>query len=256
MFQPKVACLATVLCAAFSQLVAQGRSAIQFYDSTGGTATGKVGWQGGEGGTFFIDTPNDGIGPGITSDKGNLSVKGTVTAAGFAGDGSSLSNLPTRRIPIDSVTGLSTVIGSHADTNYVKNAASVPHSSLSSSDGSLPDVITVDANGGITMNTNAVVAMNNGLDLKMPTSLGFATYTSLQFTSQSGVSPAADMFAYSYGKHNGNYDHMFFWGYDGATFRNFVAYSFPELIDNSFFPVQAISSTLFAPTLHETHSER
>lgn len=62
-------------------------TSIEFYDPAGATITGKVGWRGDAAtGEMFVETPNDGNGVTIK--------EGTVTANGFVGDGSGLTDLP------------------------------------------------------------------------------------------------------------------------------------------------------------------
>jgi hypothetical protein len=127
--------LTTSLCLFATAASAQVRSAIQFYDSTAATQTARIGWQGGEGGRLYIDAPNDGTGPGITSQQGNLTVKGTVTAAGLAGDGAGITGIPQAAVsglPASllgkadvSATYSRTVLDARfaplADTTYVKD---------------------------------------------------------------------------------------------------------------------------------------
>ncbi|MFC1586146.1 tail fiber domain-containing protein [Fibrobacterota bacterium] len=76
-------------------LVAQPTSAIEFYDSTGAAVTSRFGWQGdATSGNFYIETPNDGN--GLQLQGGNMTLDGSVSATGFTGDGSGLTNLPTQ----------------------------------------------------------------------------------------------------------------------------------------------------------------
>ncbi len=88
------------LCTALSVLVAMSTvvsnawadsTSIEFYEPTGTTITGKVGWKGDAAtGEMFIETPNDGN--GVTIKEGNL------TANSFTGDGSGLTNLPSSTV--------------------------------------------------------------------------------------------------------------------------------------------------------------
>ncbi|MBD3242991.1 MAG: hypothetical protein GF331_20530 [Chitinivibrionales bacterium] len=66
-------------------------TSIEFFDPTGTTITGKVGWKGDAAtGEMFIETPNDGNGVSIK--------EGNVTANSFTGDGSGLTNLPASTV--------------------------------------------------------------------------------------------------------------------------------------------------------------
>ena len=71
---------------------AQSKSTIQYYDSTGLTKTGKIGWAGNATtGHLFLATPNnDSL---IKGTNEGIKVSGTVTATKFIGDGSLLTNL-------------------------------------------------------------------------------------------------------------------------------------------------------------------
>ena len=94
-------------------LFAQSKSAVQFYDTTGATKTGKIGWTGDAvTGHVFIQTPQDGEviktvpGTGVQV-TGGVAASGSVTATKFIGDGSNLTNLPASSSPtVGSVTGL------------------------------------------------------------------------------------------------------------------------------------------------------
>ena len=114
---------------------AQSKSAIQFYDTTGTTKTGKVGWTGDAiTGSMFIQTPQNGV--LLQTQSGGVVVSGPVTATKFVGDGSSITNLPAVTSPtVGTVTGLQdslnkkansadlatvqTQVGAKADSNSV-----------------------------------------------------------------------------------------------------------------------------------------
>ena len=117
----------TCLACAFG-LLAQSRSALQFYDSTGATPTAKFGWTGDPAtGNFFIETPDDGN--GITAKNGDLTVDGTVSASGFSGDGSGLSNVTAtpnaHTHNLDEVVDLPLELSMKADTGHSHQAADV-----------------------------------------------------------------------------------------------------------------------------------
>ena len=62
-------------------VVAQSRSAVQFYDTTGTAKTGKMGWSGDAAtGHFFLQTPNQG--ELIKSTANGVEITGTVSATG------------------------------------------------------------------------------------------------------------------------------------------------------------------------------
>jgi post-segregation antitoxin (ccd killing protein) len=96
-----------------TNLFAQSKSAVQFYDTTGATKTGKIGWTGDAvTGHVFIQTPQDGEviktvpGTGVQV-TGGVTASGNVTATKFIGDGSNLTNLPASSSPtVGSVAGL------------------------------------------------------------------------------------------------------------------------------------------------------
>jgi hypothetical protein len=80
----------------------QSRSVIQFYDSTGTAATGRVGWQGDtQNGKLILEGPG---GTGARVQQGSLEVDGEVRAQQFIGDGSQLTNVQTNEIPDSSVS--------------------------------------------------------------------------------------------------------------------------------------------------------
>ena len=90
-----LSCIAIASIASIS--FSQGASSIQFYDSTGATATAKFGWSGDAAtGNFFIETPNDAN--GLSIKDGNVTVDGNVTAGSFSGSGASLTNLGDQNI--------------------------------------------------------------------------------------------------------------------------------------------------------------
>lgn len=83
-----------LVAAAYGQSIppVQPTSAVQFYDSTGSTPTSKFGWQGNAAtGKFYIETPNGGS--EFSLQGGNATVKGTVTATSFVGNGSGLTGI-------------------------------------------------------------------------------------------------------------------------------------------------------------------
>ncbi len=128
---------------------AQSKSAIQFYDTTGATKTGKIGWTGDAStGQMFIQSTQDGV---ILSSQagGNVAVKGTVTAAKFAGDGSGLTNLPSPAAPtVGSVAGLQDSLNTKA------TSASV--STLQTQVGGKADSTTVNTKLSIKADTTWV----------------------------------------------------------------------------------------------------
>jgi len=82
-FKPDVP--ATILALALSAS-AQTSSAIEFYDTTGATATSRIGWTGSAtGGNIYISTPDDGNGVSVKN--------GVITAEGFVGNGSGLTGI-------------------------------------------------------------------------------------------------------------------------------------------------------------------
>lgn len=112
---------------------AEPTSAIQFYDSTGITATAKFGWRGDAAdGAFYIETPRA-TGEPLQVQRGNLSVDGTMSAGNvtadsiaarkIVGDGSGLTNvqadMPIAPASIDS-SKLST---DAVTTDKIKNDA-------------------------------------------------------------------------------------------------------------------------------------
>jgi hypothetical protein len=85
----------------------QSKSAIQFYDSTGNTATAKVGWTGNTStGYFFVSTPA--IGEVLKSSQQGISVAGQVKATSFLGDGSALTgiNIPDHTHNVSDIIGV------------------------------------------------------------------------------------------------------------------------------------------------------
>ncbi|MBN2037625.1 MAG: hypothetical protein JW768_12865 [Chitinispirillaceae bacterium] len=127
--------------AAFTILIfqpgyAQSKSAVQFYDTTGTSKTGKIGWSGdATSGHLFLQTLADG--EVLKTKPGGIEVTGTLSATSIAGDGSGLTNLPSQQITVGSVNGLQdslnrkatttdllnmqTQVGARADTTWVKN---------------------------------------------------------------------------------------------------------------------------------------
>jgi hypothetical protein len=97
-------------------IFAQSKSAVQFYDTTGATKTGKVGWTGdAASGHMFIQTPNEG--EVIKTRAGGVDINGTVNATKFAGDGSLLTNLPApAATTVGGVTGLQDSLNKKATT--------------------------------------------------------------------------------------------------------------------------------------------
>jgi len=81
---------------AFSAL-AQPKSAVEFYDTTGTTPVARFGWQGESGtGKFFVDAP-----PGteaMSIQNRNLTAAGEVAATRFRGDGSTLAGIGSASI--------------------------------------------------------------------------------------------------------------------------------------------------------------
>jgi hypothetical protein len=94
-----------MFCLGVSGANAQSKSAIQFWDTTGASKTGRVGWTGDvSSGHFFIHTPNEE--ELIKSKTGGIDVNGSVTATKFNGDGSGLTNLSAPAVTVGAVTGL------------------------------------------------------------------------------------------------------------------------------------------------------
>lgn len=148
-------------------LQAQTRSSIQFYDSTGSSATGKIGWRGTpSSGQFFIETSNDGN--GITASQGNLSVNGTVTAGGFSGDGSALANLPAPNLSVTDINGLQAALAAKADTSHshMITSADIQNSTVDSSD------IAANAIRSSHLNDNAVTGAKVAANTLDSTDLG------------------------------------------------------------------------------------
>jgi hypothetical protein len=86
-----------VLAVAAAAVVAEPKSALEFYDSTGSNATARFGWEGSQAnGKFFLQAP---VGTdAVTVQGGNMQVGGEVTATGFNGNGSGLSHIGSAQI--------------------------------------------------------------------------------------------------------------------------------------------------------------
>ncbi|MDD5674903.1 MAG: tail fiber domain-containing protein [Chitinivibrionales bacterium] len=118
-----------------AMVLAQSKSAIQFYDTLGTTKTGKVGWTGdATTGHFFVQTPNEGevlkSQVGGVAVNGAINATGAVTATKFIGDGSSLTNLPAATVTVGSVAGLQDSLGKRPDTNWVKSKIPAPSGAI------------------------------------------------------------------------------------------------------------------------------
>jgi trimeric autotransporter adhesin len=140
------------LCVFFSSnIFGQSKSAVQFYDTTGQTKTGKVGWTGDAAtGHFFIQVP--GSGDLIKSQTDGISVNGTVTATKFSGDGSTLTNLPA---PAASTVG--SVTGLQDSLNAKASAASL--TSLQSQVGAKADSTSVNTKLSAKANASDLTAL-------------------------------------------------------------------------------------------------
>jgi Chaperone of endosialidase len=172
-----------------STLFAQSKSAVQFYDTTGATKTGKIGWTGDAvTGSMFIQTPQNGVvlqtQPGVgVQVAGGVTASGNVTATKFIGDGSTLTNLPTVAAPTvgtvtglqdslnakasaASVTSLQGQVGAKADSNTVNTKLNALQTQiLRKADTAWVDtqinkmgkgsIASVTGNSGITSNTTS-----------------------------------------------------------------------------------------------------
>lgn len=144
--------LLAVLTVGISVQKVQGQqtSALEFYDSTGATATSRFGWNGNAAnGHFFIETPADGQGVKVE--------QGVITADGFAGDGSGLTGIATGNI-----AGLSADLERKADTNHTHQAGditdSIPWSRISSRPAGLDDGDDVGTTGTTDLSAYATKA--------------------------------------------------------------------------------------------------
>lgn len=135
-------------------LRAQPKSAIEFYDTTGANATARFGWRGSQAaGEFYVQTPvgSDAVTvrQGDMAVAGDVSATGTVTASGFAGDGSALTNLPepqglqakldakadtSHTHQLNEVSGLQQKLNGKADTSHTHALSEIAPGGISGSD--------------------------------------------------------------------------------------------------------------------------
>jgi hypothetical protein len=118
----------------------QQKSALEFYDTTGNSATCRFGWTGGvNNGHFFIESPLKK--EVMTINGGNMSVNGAINAQQFIGDGSKLTNLPiTTTAPSQSkIDSLGKLLNDKADKSELAQKANV------SSLGEKADTSTVNS---------------------------------------------------------------------------------------------------------------
>jgi hypothetical protein len=175
-------------CIAFGSF-AQSKSAVQFYDTTGATKTGKVGWTGDvSGGHMFIQTPNEG--EIIKTKAGGVDINGTVSAMRFIGDGSGLSNLPApTSTPFGSVTGLQDSLN--------KKANSSDASTLQSQISIKADTTWVNGKLGTKANTSDLTTLQGQISVKVDstvvnTKLGAKANTSDITALQTTISSKGD----------------------------------------------------------------
>ena len=119
----------TTIIAACGALLAQPKSAVEFYDTNGTVPTGRIGWTGSpSNGNIYIETPPGNSTP-LTVKQGNLTVPGSVTAKEFTGDGSKLTGInataTATKIPVDSVKGLTDSLAAKASKNHTHTATSI-----------------------------------------------------------------------------------------------------------------------------------
>ena len=192
-----ISILATALNA---HVFAQAKSAIQFWDTTGANATGKIGWSGDQTtGKVFVQTPN--TADAVTIDNsGNTAVKGSVTATSFSGSGANLTDLDasliksglidTARMPV-TVKDLA-VDGKLSATNITP--------------GSNGQVLTTN-NSVSTWTTPAsapVSSVTAGNGITIPNSTGAVT-VSANFTTNGGNNGTATTVARGDHNHNSTY---------------------------------------------------
>jgi len=165
---PKKSCvvLTSILtgCLAF-HLFAQAKSAVQFWDTTGNSKAGKIGWTGDVStGHIFIQTPQDG--EILKTKVGGIDVAGTINAVKFTGDGSLLTNLSAPNTSAANIAGLSDSLKKKADTSFVISKLS-----------SKADSANVNLQLGIKADTNWVKSKVSGM--------GSGTITAV--TADSGI---------------------------------------------------------------------
>ncbi len=104
----------------------QPKSALEFYDTTGATATARFGWKGAANdGRFYIETPVGSEAVGVQD--GALTVHGEIHADAFEGDGSGLTNLPE---PAD----LQQKLSEKADTGHSHTLSEVAPDGIGTTD--------------------------------------------------------------------------------------------------------------------------
>lgn len=110
--------VALILCGAIN-LFSQSKSAIQFWDTTGQTKTGRLGWTGNSTtGYLFMQTPTDG--EILKIKPGNVEITGNVSATKFTGNGSGLTNVTTgpHSHAIGELTGIKDSLAAKANVNH------------------------------------------------------------------------------------------------------------------------------------------
>jgi len=112
------ATLASVV--AVTVALAQPKSALEFYDTTGANPTSRLGWTDADGGKFFLQAP---VGTDVlTANPDSVSVPGRLNAGSFSGDGSELSGVRTRAAD---VVGLSDSLETRAPASHTHDAADI-----------------------------------------------------------------------------------------------------------------------------------
>jgi len=110
--------LASVVAA--TAALAQPKSALEFYDTTGTNPTSRLGWTDADGGKFFLQAP---VGTDVlTANPDSVSVSGRLNAGSFSGDGSELSGV---RPSAADVQGLSDSLETRAPASHTHDATDI-----------------------------------------------------------------------------------------------------------------------------------